>query len=275
MISICELSPRDGIQVFRNFIPTDLKKELIDSISSSGIREVHVTYFAHPKVIPQVSDAEKVASMIERRPGVTYVGFVPNEVGLRRALYSKMDRISFFISAEETENVKFFGRPRERMLDEFAAISREAKNTGKDVEAFVVRAMEEENTENALRIAETLVKAGVTILYFSNFGIPVSPDRIENFFKGVMNRFSADVGLHLYEEEEKIRDIIEAALSVGVNRFSTSAGGLGPREIAGRHVILPPTELVLEVARVNHVNLSNTLRIVEKIRDIVEPVGHL
>lgn len=275
MMRICELAPRDGIQVFRNFIPTDLKRKLVDAISRSGIGEVHVTYFAHPRVIPQVSDAEKLCSLIERRPEVTYIGFVPNEVGLRRALHSGMDRISFFISAEETENIRFFGRPRERMLEEFVAITKEARNSGKEVEGFVVRVMERENRDEAMRLAEALVRAGISILYFSNFGIPVTPKEVNDFFTTTLGKFPVEVGLHLYEERENIPDIIDAALDAGVRRFSTSAGGIGLREIGGRRVALPPTELVAEKGNLNSVHMEEVLAVVERITKIVEPVGEL
>ncbi len=276
MIKICELSPRDGIQVFKKFIPTETKIKLINAISDSGIKEIHVTYFAHPKVITQLRDAEEVCSKIRRRREVKYIGFIPNEVGLRRALHSKIDRISFFMSIEDSINLTFFRKNLGSLLEEMIVVAREAKSEGLEVEAFIVRAFESGNRESACRVAEQLVKAGVDILYFSNFGEPVRPKEIYSFFKSLSpHSTNVEIGIHLYAKKDEMASLLNSALDSGLKRFVTSLGGIGVRKIDGRLVTLPPTELLVNIAGLDNLRLEPALKIIDEINNTVEKVGSL
>ena len=66
-IEISEVGMRDGLQIERNFVPTETKIALIDALSKTGLKKIEITGFAHPKVIPQLADAEAVASMLQQR----------------------------------------------------------------------------------------------------------------------------------------------------------------------------------------------------------------
>lgn len=276
-IKICELSPRDGIQVFRKFIPTKVKIDLINELSFCGLKEIHITYFAHPKVILQTRDAEDVAKGIKRNNNVTYIGFIPNEVGFRRALHVKVDRISFFISVEENLNYLFFGKSTASLLEDFIVIVKEAKYEGLETEAFIVNAFGRKKWPLARSIADKLLKAGIDIIYFSNFGDIINKENLRQYFKEMKNINSrADtVGLHLYVSEIEAKDVIKVALDQEICRFATSLGGLGLRYINGQIVTLPDTETVIKLANLKGFNLERPKKIVNKIKCMVEEVGKL
>ena len=63
-IRIVEVGPRDGLQSFPRFIDTETKIRLIDRLSSTGLPVIEVTNFAHPRVIPNLADAEAVCAGI-------------------------------------------------------------------------------------------------------------------------------------------------------------------------------------------------------------------
>lgn len=85
-IRIVEVGPRDGLQSFSRSVNTETKIRLIDRLSSTGLPVIEVTNFAHPRVIPNLADAEAVCAGIKRQPGVIYRGLVPNVRGAERAL---------------------------------------------------------------------------------------------------------------------------------------------------------------------------------------------
>src|SRR5881397_2647535 len=80
-VTICEVGTRDGFQIEPDFIPTELKIEVVDRLSDAGVPRIEVTSFVHPKVVPQLRDAEAVMAKIRRRPGVRYAALVPNDKG--------------------------------------------------------------------------------------------------------------------------------------------------------------------------------------------------
>lgn len=51
-VKIVEVSPRDGLQNEKSFVPTEAKVELINRLSDTGLKVVEATSFVSPKAIP-------------------------------------------------------------------------------------------------------------------------------------------------------------------------------------------------------------------------------
>ena len=59
-VTIIEVGPRDGFQNEPMIIPTDIKIDIIDKLAQTGLQCIEAAIFGHPKVMPQVADAEEV-----------------------------------------------------------------------------------------------------------------------------------------------------------------------------------------------------------------------
>src|SRR5687767_2711112 len=103
--TIVDMTGRDGFQMESAFIPTETKIEIIDLLSRSGLRQIEVTSFVHPRAVPQLSDAEAVMSGIERVPGVTYRVLVPNLKGAERALAVGADELNLLVSVTDSHSL--------------------------------------------------------------------------------------------------------------------------------------------------------------------------
>ena len=104
-VTICEVGTRDGFQIEPDFIPTEVKIEVVDRLSEAGVPSIELTSFVHPKVVPQLRDAEAVMAGIRRRPGTRYAALVPNDKGAVRAVDAGVDEIHTVISASESHNL--------------------------------------------------------------------------------------------------------------------------------------------------------------------------
>src|SRR5262249_12124260 len=104
-ITVCEVGTRDGFQIEPEFIPTDLKIEVVNRLSVTRIPRIEVTSFVHPKAVPQLRDAEEVMAHIERRPNTVYAALVPNDKGAQRAIDAGVDKIHTVLSASESHNL--------------------------------------------------------------------------------------------------------------------------------------------------------------------------
>ncbi|ARP88290.1 hydroxymethylglutaryl-CoA lyase [Bordetella genomosp. 9] len=92
-IDIVEVGPRDGLQSLRKWVPTEDKVRMVDRLSQAGFPVIEVTGFVHPRVIPNLQDAEAVCERIARRPGIVYRGLAPNARGAERAAAARVDEI--------------------------------------------------------------------------------------------------------------------------------------------------------------------------------------
>jgi hydroxymethylglutaryl-CoA lyase len=104
--TIVDVAPRDGLQSFPRWVETNVKIAMIDRLSRTGLPVIEVTNFAHPRVIPNLKDAEEVCARITRRPGVVYRGLVPNARGAERAIPCKLDELLGLITVSEAYNKK-------------------------------------------------------------------------------------------------------------------------------------------------------------------------
>jgi hydroxymethylglutaryl-CoA lyase len=60
-VRVCEVGLRDGLQLVSGFFPTEQKLAWIRAEAAAGVREIEVTSFVPPRLVPQFVDAEEVA----------------------------------------------------------------------------------------------------------------------------------------------------------------------------------------------------------------------
>src|SRR5438132_13658334 len=104
--TVVDVSARDGFQSFHRWVETDVKGVMIDRLSAAGLPVIEVTNFAHPRVIPHLTDAEEVMARIVRKAGVVYRALAPNARGAERAVAAGAQEIVGLITASETYNLK-------------------------------------------------------------------------------------------------------------------------------------------------------------------------
>jgi len=103
-LHIQEVATRDGFQNEKQFVKTDEKIALIDSLSECAFSKIEVTSFTSPKAIPALRDAEEVVHGITRKQGVIYTVLVPNLRGAERALSCGADDVNLVMSVSESHN---------------------------------------------------------------------------------------------------------------------------------------------------------------------------
>ena len=55
-----EVGMRDGLQSLAAIMPTEQKLAWLDAEHAAGVREIEVSSFVPPKLLPQLADAEAV-----------------------------------------------------------------------------------------------------------------------------------------------------------------------------------------------------------------------
>ncbi len=232
-ITICEVGTRDGFQIEPEFIPTELKIEVVNRLSETGVPEIEVTSFVYPKAIPQLRDAEEVMSQINRRPGTFYSALVPNEKGARRAIDAGVDKIHTVLSASESHNLANLNMTVAESLEKLQAVAHVAQEAGVPLHGGISTALGcPFEGEVPLTQVESIV-ARLADMGFGAIGIAdttgmANPAQVKRTFAYLLPKFPhVSWSLHTHNTRAMAIPNILAALDYGVTDFDSSVGGLG------------------------------------------------
>ncbi len=129
-VKIVEVSPRDGLQNEKEFVPTDIKVELVDRLSAAGFPNVEAASFVSPKWVPQMADGADVMARIQRRPGTIYSVLTPNMKGFEGALAAGADEIVIFGAASEAFSQKNINCSIAESIARFEPVVQAAREAG-------------------------------------------------------------------------------------------------------------------------------------------------
>jgi len=282
-VTTVEMLPRDGFQRLDEFVPTEEKIEIIDELSTTGVDEVEITSFTHPKAVPTLRDADEVAAGIERHDDVTYRALVPNSVGMERALDAGVDKVNALVTVSETYSEHNQNMTVAEILAEVEEVIEMAEGTDVLVEAGIGTSFYCPY-EGRIPMAETLavvdhvVEAGVDEVTLATTMGLANPVEIDEMFTAVFDRYpDLDVGLHLHDTNGMSLANTLTAMQCGVDRFDTSHCGLGggvvlPEGLAG--VGNTPTEDLVQMLTGMGVETSAAFDRVEEVaHDVSERLG--
>jgi len=241
-ISVSEVGPRDGLQIESKRITTADKIALIKLLIATGLKKIEVTGFAHPKVVPQLADAEHVLAGLRKPDGVRFAAFVPNAKGAERAIAAGVDDLKSGIATSDTFNelnVRMSTAQGMRALDEIAAA---AKGTRSRIVGAVATAFgcpyEGQPPESRLfQLFEQLVGMDSPVIYLADTTGVANPGSITRTVEKLRARWpDQPIGLHLHNTRGLGLTNAFAGLELGLRDFESSVGGLGGCPFAPRAV---------------------------------------
>lgn len=232
-VAIVEVGPRDGLQNESTTVPTPIKAAFIEKLADAGLTQIEATSFVHPKLIPQLADAEPLLAALRPRPGLIYSALVPNARGLARAVAAGVKRIAVFAAASESFTQKNIGMSIADSLSTYREVVGEARRLGMSVRGYVSTAFgcpyEGNVSAEAVRsVTAALLDMGADQVAVSDtIGVAVPTDVITVI--GVLLRtIPADrLALHFHDTNGTALANVYAGLTLGISTFDSSAGGLG------------------------------------------------
>ena len=275
-ISILEVGPRDGLQSEPEILPTEVKKEFITRTIDTGIKQIEVTSFVHPKKVPQMADAEKLVESLPENDDVTYIGLIMNQRGFERARDCGIDEVGMVIVSTDTYNMKNQNVVTQESIDNWLSIAAEAKSAG--IRTSVVIACSfgcpyegEIDPEHIASIAEQVLKGKPDVLGLADsVGVAV-PSQIKKTFS-LIKELAPSIPLrtHLHNTRNTGLANAAAAVEAGVSIIDASTGGIGGCPFAPRATGNIPTDDLLYMLDRSGVETGVDLRQVVKTTDWLE-----
>src|SRR5437867_3343824 len=232
-ITLCEVGTRDGFQIEPDFIPTEQKVEVVNLLSEAGVARIEVTSFVHPKVVPQLRDAEEVMARIARRPGTRYAALVPNDKGAVRAVDAGVDAIHTVISASESHNLANVNMTIAESMANLRTVMQVAERAKVPVSCGISTSFGcpfegDVPLDQLESVVGRLVDMGARAIGLADTTGMANPRQVARVCEHLMPRFvSIEWTLHTHDTRAMAIPNILAAMECGVTNLDGSIGGLG------------------------------------------------
>jgi hydroxymethylglutaryl-CoA lyase len=288
-LRVVEVGLRDGLQSVTTPISTEAKVEIVEGLIDSGVREIEAVSFAHPKVLPQLADAEAVMSRVPRAADVRYRGLVPNLRGALRAADCGLHEVVALACCDEQVSIINQGRGVQEVLDEIPKIAQVVRESGADFTVGIAMAFFATGTgltppDVPVGIARRALDAGATGIYLADTSGMADPLHVGQLVETVRSSVKGlSVGVHLHTRNGMALANTLAALAAGVDWVESAFAGLGGDlwfpgvpEVLGN----TPTEDVVSLADAigvrTGIDLKAYLQLVHRVATIVgrDPISY-
>ncbi len=232
-VTIVEVSPRDGLTSLSNGLSTADKVAFVNKLAETGIRKIECVTFIHPRLLPENYDAEKLIGGVQKKPGVTYIGLVPNEIGCRRALITQIDEILILVSASDTFNKLNVGRTlRESLNKTVPAIFDAAEKSNRTIRVYILTAFGCPYTgpvppEDVRQLALKLSHMGAAEIVLVDSTGMANPRTVKDLVSSLLDlNMNSRLAVHFHDTRGTAIANCVAAYESGIRIFDASLGGM-------------------------------------------------
>lgn len=232
-VKIVEVGPRDGLQNEKEFVPTEVKIELINRLTDAGFPNVEAASFVSPKWVPQMADGTDVMAQIQRKTGVIYSVLTPNMKGFEAAVAAQADEVVIFGAASEAFSQKNINCSIAESIARFEPVALAALDKGIRLRASISTSFGcpyqgEVSVESVLDVVKRMKALGVQEFDIADtIGVGTAGQVYE-----VMSRVTEivdpkQVAGHFHDTYGQALANILSAMRAGIQIFHSSVAGLG------------------------------------------------
>jgi hydroxymethylglutaryl-CoA lyase len=227
--------PRDAMQGWHNFIPTQKKIEYINSLMQVGFDTIDFGSFVSPKAIPQMADTKDVIKHLNLGISKTkLLAIVANERGAKEAVeYDEITYLGFPFSISQTFQQRNTNSSIQESLQRVETIQSLCIKHQKTLVVYLSMAFgnpydDVYNEEVLINWADELVKRNISIISLADTVGVSSPQQISFACNTLINKYPLiEFGVHLHSTMQNRKEKLNAALNEGCLRFDGAIKGIG------------------------------------------------
>lgn len=281
LITIVEVSPRDGIQNEDKILTTAEKVELIERALAAGIRKIEATSFVNPRRVPQMADADEVMKRVPREAGIEYTGLALNVRGAERAIAAGVDEINYVVISTDGYNIANQGCPTAETLAGWPRVAAMAREAGKKWTVSISASFGcpyegEVPVSRVVELATELAKEQPSeIIIADSIGVG-APTRVAEVLSAVMEAVPGiALRCHFHNTRNTGLANIYAAIQTGVTAFDASIGGVGGCPFApGATGNVPTEDVVYMLQRMGMCSELSLDKLIENTSWLAERLEH-
>ena len=246
--------PRDAMQGWGEFIPTNKKIDYINSLMDVGFDVLDCGSFVSPKSIPQMADSGTVVDEIDKGISNTKLSvIVANFRGAEKALqHQQIDILGFPFSISETFQHRNTNKGQEAAFEDIVKILHLLEADGRKLNIYFSMAFgnpygEMWKWEDVDFWAQRFSDIGIKNILLSDTTGTGTVEQIELLFNKIPGKYpDIDFGAHFHNRYEDSYIKLKAAYDNGCRRFDSAIKGIGGCPMAKDDLVgNMPTEQVI------------------------------
>lgn len=237
--------PRDAMQGWPEFIPTDVKARYLQALLEVGFDTLDFGSFVSPKAIPQLRDTSEVLSKLDLRTTTTsLLAIVANVRGAEDACKHEPIRyLGFPFSISEEFQRRNTNATIAESLERVREIQSLAKTAGKDVLIYISMGFgnpygEAWSPELAVQWVQRLADEGIRRIALADTVGVSNPENIRALFSHLIPSVpEVTFGAHLHSHPATWEEKITAAYESGCRNFDLALKGIGGCPMANNDLV--------------------------------------
>lgn len=227
--------PRDAMQGWKDFIPTEQKIEYLNALLQVGFDTLDFGSFVSPKAIPQMADTKEVLAGL-RLEGTRsqLLAIVANTRGAEEAVHHEaISYLGFPFSISPTFQQRNTNSTIEESLGRVEEIQDLCLAHNKTLVIYLSMGFgnpygDAYNEAILLKWADEMVRRGIRIISLADTVGLATPGQITTALQALIPQYpQTSFGVHLHSTRQNWKEKTEAAFTAGCTRFDGALKGIG------------------------------------------------
>lgn len=227
--------PRDAMQGWKTFIPTEKKITYLNSLLQVGFDTLDCGSFVSPKAIPQMADTKDVLPKLSlESTGTRLLVITANTRGAEEAVtYEQVSYLGFPFSISETFQQRNTNSSIEESVKRVEEIQELCLKHNKQLVIYLSMGFgnpygDEYNDETLLHWADEMVRRNISIISLADTVGVATAEQISFALNTLIPAYpNAEFGVHLHSTAANWEGKLKAAADAGCTRFDGALKGIG------------------------------------------------
>jgi len=227
--------PRDAMQGWKHFIPTEKKAGYINALLKVGFDTIDFGSFVSPKAIPQMADTREVIGLLSMGNGKSkLLAIIANLRGAEEAVtFDEISYLGFPFSISPTFQQRNTNSTIEESLQRVEEIQELCIKNRKELVVYISMGFGNPygdiyNEETVMQWVEKLIGFEIRIISMADTVGVAKPQQVSSILNTLIPKYpDVQCGVHLHSTPANWKDKIDAAIQAGCKRFDGALKGIG------------------------------------------------
>jgi len=237
--------PRDAMQGWPGFIPTQKKSEYINALLAVGFDTIDFGSFVSSKAIPQMADTKEVLKGLHvDHTESKLLAIVANKRGAEEAvMHNEIDHIGFPFSISETFQLRNTNSTIATSIEIVREIQELCLKNNKTLVVYISMGFGNPygdfyHEEVVMEWVKKLVSLNIQIISVADTVGIANPQQVLSVLSKLIPIYNnIEIGVHLHSTPAERTAKLDAALDAGCRRFDGAIKGIGGCPMAGDDLV--------------------------------------